>query len=265
MTTQNEVTDSFAPNWLPYFSSRNGAAFVHFKVDCQICDKRLAITEPVSDEVEEFCVLPCGHAFGYNCIVSWVNQQSTNANCPSCRFSLVHSCGHGFFPGVVKLSDGEKMRDVVSKRIVELVGILCSMLAREFLAHQREIADKSGLVERVGMSERIDMNEASKKAGLIERAGMSERVATIEMGGMIEMSAMNDTSGRAAMIEIADKSGMNDGNEITDRFPLSKVMNMAPPLIIFQSIELTYNRARRTLLSKVINLRSRSAFIDHFM
>ncbi|KAI0860455.1 hypothetical protein F4860DRAFT_525301 [Xylaria cubensis] len=233
MTTQNELTDSFAPNWLPYFSSRNGAAFVHFKVDCQICDKRLAITEPVSDEVEEFCVLPCGHAFGYNCIVSWVNQQSTNANCPSCRFSLVHSCGHGFFPGVLVRQD--------YLRIVELVGILCSMLAREFLAHQREIADKSGLVERVGMSERIDMNDASKRAGLIERAGMSERVATIEM------SAMNDTSGRAAMIEIADKSDMNDGNETTGRFPLSKVTNMALPLIIFQSIELTLyeNRHRR--------------------
>ncbi|KAI1740644.1 hypothetical protein F4680DRAFT_418743 [Xylaria scruposa] len=112
-TTQNEVTDHYAPNWLPYFSS-NGDSLVRFNVECQMCDKCLAISQPT--EAVSFCVLPCGHAFGYKCAVTWIN--GTSRTCPTCRFSLVYSgCGHEFTPSKLKLADGINMRDAISECI----------------------------------------------------------------------------------------------------------------------------------------------------
>ncbi|KAI8949492.1 hypothetical protein F4801DRAFT_580317 [Xylaria longipes] len=64
MATDNSIGDNYAPNWLPYFSL-DGDIFCDFDVECQICNKRLAITELADGEdIEDFCVLPCGHAFG---------------------------------------------------------------------------------------------------------------------------------------------------------------------------------------------------------
>ncbi|KAH8157343.1 hypothetical protein CIB48_g10903 [Xylaria polymorpha] len=61
MTT---ITDNYTPNWLPYLS-RKGDLFAQFDVECGICNKRLAISAPPDEEnVEAFCIFPCGHAFG---------------------------------------------------------------------------------------------------------------------------------------------------------------------------------------------------------
>ncbi|TRX92763.1 hypothetical protein FHL15_006437 [Xylaria flabelliformis] len=222
MTTQNEVTDSFAPNWLPYFSSRNGDPFVPFKVECQICDRRLAITEPLVQ------------------------------------------------------------KDYL--RTVELVGILRSMLARGFLAHQREIVDKSGMddrreiaavndtgkragkIERIdvnGMIEMSDMNDIIEKIDvikMIELSDMNDMVVMIEMGSMIErigtngmneMSALNDTSGRAAMNDRGKRAGIIeriDMIEIAGSSPISKVTKLAPPPVVVPAVTVTIIRPpyRRT-------------------
>ncbi|KAI0973076.1 hypothetical protein F4678DRAFT_478290 [Xylaria arbuscula] len=93
---KNMVSDNFAPNWLPYLTPEGEIIpDVSFLVDCQICRKNLAITHPATgDDFEMFCVLPCGHAFGYECLKLWL-EASDYATCPSCRFSLWHRrCNH---------------------------------------------------------------------------------------------------------------------------------------------------------------------------
>ncbi|KAI1187967.1 hypothetical protein F5B17DRAFT_452452 [Nemania serpens] len=98
MSANNTIVDHYAPNWLPFFS-RNGeiAAGVEFKVECGICNKRLAISEPADDDdIEDYAILPCQHAFGYDCIKMW-KRSSETANCPTCREKLWHSsCEHDF-------------------------------------------------------------------------------------------------------------------------------------------------------------------------
>ncbi|KAH8158084.1 hypothetical protein CIB48_g10160 [Xylaria polymorpha] len=65
------------------------------KVNCAICKSRLSLHEPPDNkEVEAFTILPCGHAFGYDCIKAWF-QMGHPAKCPSCGASAKHSaCGH---------------------------------------------------------------------------------------------------------------------------------------------------------------------------
>ncbi len=121
--SENSISDNFAPNWLPYFSPEGDILpDVVFHVDCQICDKKLAISQPVDDENEPFVVLPCGHAFGLSCIKTWL-RRSPNATCPSCRSPLWYSeCEHYITPKPIQLGV-DNMREAISKRIVGQDGL----------------------------------------------------------------------------------------------------------------------------------------------
>ncbi|KAI1358532.1 hypothetical protein F5Y08DRAFT_345599 [Xylaria arbuscula] len=65
---------------------------IRIAIDCPIClEKRLAITNPDFDEMnptthETYRVLPCGHAFGADCLYNWINMGGDT--CPSCRKPL---------------------------------------------------------------------------------------------------------------------------------------------------------------------------------
>ncbi|RWA04002.1 hypothetical protein EKO27_g11102 [Xylaria grammica] len=76
MAEDNSITDNFALNWLPYFSPEGDVLpDILFAVECGICGNQLAISQPPDDEdIETFCVLPCGHAFGHQCINSWLGD-----------------------------------------------------------------------------------------------------------------------------------------------------------------------------------------------
>ncbi|KAI0485489.1 hypothetical protein F4859DRAFT_528471 [Xylaria cf. heliscus] len=115
---ENSITDNYAPNWLPYLSE-DGDTYVHFDVPCPICSKRLAISEPPDGEdVEVYCIFPCGHAFGHECATTWLSQ-SANETCPSCRRVLVHGgCGHTVVPLVLKLSDNVNLHKIISNTVV---------------------------------------------------------------------------------------------------------------------------------------------------
>ncbi|CAJ2511293.1 Uu.00g069180.m01.CDS01 [Anthostomella pinea] len=104
---ENSLVDHYTPNWLDYFSPDGDLlGDVLLQVDCQICDKKLAIIQPPDDENEAYTVLPCGHAFGYNCIQLWL-EGGNNPTCPSCRKSLEHrDCGHLFSPQSFEPVDG---------------------------------------------------------------------------------------------------------------------------------------------------------------
>jgi hypothetical protein len=125
MSTDNTISDNYAPNWLPFISPEGDIlADILFAVDCQICRKRLAISEPPdAEEVESFAVLPCGHAFG--CERHWING-SDDPTCPSCRFSLRHSrCEHKFVPRPIELNNSTNMYDAISQSIVGELPPLC--------------------------------------------------------------------------------------------------------------------------------------------
>jgi hypothetical protein len=65
------------------------------KTKCKLCNSRLSIHEPpTGHDVHAFTILPCGHAFGYDCIKT-LFQTDHSAACPSCGVSAKHrGCGH---------------------------------------------------------------------------------------------------------------------------------------------------------------------------
>ncbi|KAI3317255.1 hypothetical protein HD806DRAFT_527238 [Xylariaceae sp. AK1471] len=65
------------------------------KTKCKLCNLRLSINEPPNgQDVQAFTILPCGHAFGYDCIKT-LFQADHSAQCPSCGASAKHRrCGH---------------------------------------------------------------------------------------------------------------------------------------------------------------------------
>ncbi|KAJ2988308.1 hypothetical protein NUW58_g4047 [Xylaria curta] len=77
-------------------------AKVNIHLTCDICqDRRLWLPHWIDghshlntpEHIEELCVLPCGHFFGFNCIVKWTEQQkldSVHPACPKCRFELIY-------------------------------------------------------------------------------------------------------------------------------------------------------------------------------
>src|SRR5438094_743583 len=115
------LSDNFAPNWLPFFSPEGQAlSIVEFNVECAICQKRLAITEPAdeSSNVEAFSILPCGHSFGQDCIETWLDSGSSNGSCPSCRRSLQFSeCGHHLVPRRLEFGRGVDLKRAVEQSI----------------------------------------------------------------------------------------------------------------------------------------------------
>ncbi|KAI0112148.1 hypothetical protein GGR51DRAFT_557329 [Nemania sp. FL0031] len=127
MSTNNTITDNYAPNWLPFISPEGDILEdVIFDVECQICNKRLAITEPADeDNIESYTVLPCGHVFGHTCIGLWMdasNQGSCPSTCPSCRFVLQHS-GCNDYVVLKEINSGSNMWTTISDSIVDEGGL----------------------------------------------------------------------------------------------------------------------------------------------
>ncbi|KAI1357739.1 hypothetical protein F5Y08DRAFT_351775 [Xylaria arbuscula] len=61
-------------------------------IDCYICQcKNLALVNPSLDQItddthEKYVVLRCGHAFGVDCLKTWIRiEGQSRAKCPSCR------------------------------------------------------------------------------------------------------------------------------------------------------------------------------------
>ncbi|KAI3328038.1 hypothetical protein HD806DRAFT_484814 [Xylariaceae sp. AK1471] len=118
------ICDNFAPNWLPYFSPEGQALpIVEFNVECGICEKKLAITQPADDSssssVEAFAILPCGHSFGHECVRIWLSSESSNGSCPSCRRSLqFRECGHDLVPRRLQFRPGFDLKKAIEECIV---------------------------------------------------------------------------------------------------------------------------------------------------
>ncbi|KAI0975471.1 hypothetical protein F4678DRAFT_485113 [Xylaria arbuscula] len=82
-----------------------------FAIPCTICDsKDLAIANVHLDEVSEdsherYAVLPrCGHAFGSECVLQWINinrERGTRPTCPTCRSLIL--CWKGHLPPTFNL------------------------------------------------------------------------------------------------------------------------------------------------------------------
>jgi len=97
--TNLTLIHSYIPNWLPHFGEDgNLLPGVKLSVDCPICLRKLAITEPENENEEAFSKLPCGHAFGHECINNWLHdciQERGKFTCPTCRVQFKHeACGH---------------------------------------------------------------------------------------------------------------------------------------------------------------------------
>jgi hypothetical protein len=63
---------------------------------CFICQEELGQPRP-DGETEKAYILPCSHVFGHICISRWLDS-SPNHNCPTCRRSMIYSCGHPIKP-----------------------------------------------------------------------------------------------------------------------------------------------------------------------
>ncbi|TGJ78249.1 hypothetical protein E0Z10_g10517 [Xylaria hypoxylon] len=87
------LDDIYSPNWVPYFNPEgNLHPDVTLSVECGICRTELAITKQPDDDHESFAMLPCGHVFGYQCIIEWFSRKPS---CPVCRKNFrYHGCGH---------------------------------------------------------------------------------------------------------------------------------------------------------------------------
>ncbi|EGO61101.1 hypothetical protein NEUTE1DRAFT_120151 [Neurospora tetrasperma FGSC 2508] len=67
---------------------------------CPICHEEIG--SPSSEGiVETWSVLPCGHMFGSHCIKHYIQMVAYDRpQCPICRYSLVHGCGHPVLPAL---------------------------------------------------------------------------------------------------------------------------------------------------------------------
>ncbi|KAI0477585.1 hypothetical protein GGR56DRAFT_415414 [Xylariaceae sp. FL0804] len=132
-----ESTNNYAPNWLPLFDDAgNMADTMALQVDCGLCHRMLAIQRAanqctntadntasgsaIRDDIEAECftVLPCGHAFGYNCLSNWFRVSDYPA-CPTCRKTMWHrGCGHCYSLTQIVAGDGLNVRSVVPRILV---------------------------------------------------------------------------------------------------------------------------------------------------
>ncbi|KAI1118893.1 hypothetical protein F5Y14DRAFT_461674 [Nemania sp. NC0429] len=65
---------------------------IKLHVPCQFCSKLLSLHHPADNvTAEAYTILPCGHAFGYDCVWNWLQH---NPHCPTCNTSAKHQCGH---------------------------------------------------------------------------------------------------------------------------------------------------------------------------
>lgn len=74
---------------------------------CPICHEEIGSPSP-EGIVETWSVLPCGHLFGSHCIKHYIQMVAYNRpQCPICRYSLVHGCGHPVLPALF-VTDGSR-------------------------------------------------------------------------------------------------------------------------------------------------------------
>ncbi|KAK3403507.1 Hus1-like protein-domain-containing protein [Sordaria brevicollis] len=79
---------------------------------CPICHEEIG--SPSSEGiVETWSVLPCGHLFGSHCIKHYIQMVAYDRpQCPICRYSLVHGCGHPVLPALFVTDSDDKSRRV---------------------------------------------------------------------------------------------------------------------------------------------------------
>ncbi|KAI1166917.1 hypothetical protein F5B18DRAFT_648324 [Nemania serpens] len=87
-------------------------AHIRIMTKCPFCNFRLSVHEPPNGtDVQAFTILPCGHAFGYDCIKEWLES---SPQCPTCDASAEHPrCGH--------LAKLEKMEQKDNKLYLEIM------------------------------------------------------------------------------------------------------------------------------------------------
>jgi len=121
------LTDNYAPNWLPFYSPEGEIVpGLSIEVECAVCNKDLAVTKRAdrhndndNDNCEPFTILPCGHAFGYDCIEHWMSTNEENASCPSCRKPLTFACGHQIQPHELEFGRVRNMKEEIECCIVQ--------------------------------------------------------------------------------------------------------------------------------------------------
>ncbi|KAK3956068.1 hypothetical protein QBC32DRAFT_163834 [Pseudoneurospora amorphoporcata] len=87
---------------------------------CPICHEEIGF--PSSEGiVETWSVLPCGHMFGSHCIKHYIQMVAYDRpQCPMCRYSLVHGCGHPVLPALF-VTEGRNAAKINRETIRALV------------------------------------------------------------------------------------------------------------------------------------------------
>lgn len=83
---------------------------------CPICHEEIG--SPSSEGiVETWSMVPCGHMFGSHCIKHYIQMVAYDRpQCPICRYSLVHGCGHPVLPALF-VTEGHNAAKVNKARI----------------------------------------------------------------------------------------------------------------------------------------------------
>ena len=114
---------------------------------CPICHEDIG--SPNSEGVvENWSVLPCGHMFGSHCIKHYIQMVAYDRpQCPICRHSLVHGCGHPVLPALF-VTEGRNAAKVNRATIRALVlGSMqhdCAYCAEKIASGQRVVAARHG-------------------------------------------------------------------------------------------------------------------------
>lgn len=103
---------------------------------CPICHEEIG-TVSSEGTLERWSVLPCGHVFGDECIKQYIRMVAYDRpQCPICRCSLVHGCGHPVLPALL-VGNGscahkvnrETIRALVTKSMQYNCGYCTEMIA----------------------------------------------------------------------------------------------------------------------------------------
>ncbi|PHH84580.1 hypothetical protein CDD83_1695 [Cordyceps sp. RAO-2017] len=65
---------------------------------CRICGTTLGEPKKSNGKIEELAFLPCGHAYGHECLFLWIPDPSTVRSCLTCQSPLRHKCEHRTVP-----------------------------------------------------------------------------------------------------------------------------------------------------------------------
>lgn len=65
---------------------------------CAICGYIAGKHRGEGNKIERVTFLPCGHAFGHDCLFHWLGGDGNVKQCPSCAIPLRHICEHLTIP-----------------------------------------------------------------------------------------------------------------------------------------------------------------------